>query len=142
MELSENRIFANQLLPIDLGGDFRTANDADDSDTGANGLQNFPVLATMTESASGATLIGTLTSLPNWGEQQQLGAHAEQAVQEPRTSWLFAEGSTGCFDLFYLLVNPGAAAAEVDVTFVRPAPQPPIVRHQPGGDTRALAAGR
>jgi CSLREA domain-containing protein len=43
-----NRIVGNRLLgnakpQIDLGDDGRTANDSDDSDTGANGLRNFPV---------------------------------------------------------------------------------------------------
>lgn len=41
--IGDNRIFANALLGIDLGGDGRTPNDPDDVDDGANGLQNFPV---------------------------------------------------------------------------------------------------
>jgi CSLREA domain-containing protein len=64
-----------------------------------------------------------------WGEQRELGAHAEQAVNEPRTSWYFGEGATGCFDLFYLLVNPGAAPADVEVTYALRAPAAPLVRH-------------
>lgn len=42
--ISRNRIFENQGLAIDLGGDGRTANDIGDLDTGANGLLNFPLL--------------------------------------------------------------------------------------------------
>ena len=58
-----NGIFSNTGLGIDLGGDGLTANDVDDSDTGANGLQNFPVLASVT---AGSTIIqGTITSAPN-----------------------------------------------------------------------------
>jgi hypothetical protein len=57
------------------------------------------------------------------------GAHAETAVAAPSTTWYLAEGSTsGDFVLFYLLQNPGAAAATVTVRFLRPAPQAPIDR--------------
>jgi CSLREA domain-containing protein len=71
----------------------------------------------------------TASRTMRWGERRELGAHAEQALSDPRTSWYFAEGATGCFDLFYLFVNPGATPAEVDVTFVRRAPETPLVKH-------------
>lgn len=62
-------------------------------------------------------------------DQRGYGAHAEAAVQAPERTWYVAEGSTaGRFDLFYLIQNPGAAATTVTVTYLRPAPYPPIVR--------------
>ena len=60
-----NSIFANYSLGIDLypGAFGVTANDFQDTDTGPNGLQNFPVLSAQV----GATtrVLGTLNSAPN-----------------------------------------------------------------------------
>jgi hypothetical protein len=51
-----------------------------------------------------------------------LGAgHASAGVPSPSTSWFFAEGATGdYFDLFYLIANPGASAAEVEGRYLLP----------------------
>jgi Tol biopolymer transport system component len=57
------------------------------------------------------------------------GSHAETSIARPATTWYLAEGSTGgSFDLFYLLQNPGDAAANVTVNYLLPAPQAPIVK--------------
>jgi CSLREA domain-containing protein len=70
-----NSIFSNVEQGIDLGDDGRTINDPDDpatpepdpdSDTGPNGLQNFPVLTSAKTSPNGTTTIkGTLNSQLN-----------------------------------------------------------------------------
>jgi Tol biopolymer transport system component len=57
------------------------------------------------------------------------GSHAETATTGPSTTAHFAEGAThGAFDLFYLLQNPANVPATATITYLRPAPQPPIVR--------------
>ena len=62
-----NSIFSNATLGIDLLSSipFVTPNDAGDADEGANHLQNFPVLSSITNVAGGTNVKGTLDSKPN-----------------------------------------------------------------------------
>jgi hypothetical protein len=64
LALHQNSIFANAGLGIDLGGDGVTANDDKDTDTGANNLQNFPVISSATVTGSTRNITGTLNSVP------------------------------------------------------------------------------
>jgi hypothetical protein len=59
-EIRANSIFSNDALGIDLGAVGITPNDPGDGDTGANRLQNFPVL----NRATPAAISGTLNSTP------------------------------------------------------------------------------
>ena len=57
------------------------------------------------------------------------GSHAETSVAAPLTTWYLAEGATtGGFNLFYLIQNPTAQPAAVQVQYLRPAPAAPIVK--------------
>ncbi len=74
---------------------------------------------------SSAALVSDRTM--SW-DATEYGAHAERASGAPSTSWFLAEGATGSFSLFYLLQNPGDAAATATVRFLRPSPLAPLDR--------------
>jgi len=65
MSFLGNSIHHNGLLGIDLGLDGITANDANDADTGVNGLQNFPVLTSATSNGISVTVGGTFDGAAN-----------------------------------------------------------------------------
>ncbi len=60
-----NNIYSNTGLGIDLGANGVTANDSGDGDSGANNLQNFPVLLSVVTNGTQVTLNGTLNSESN-----------------------------------------------------------------------------
>jgi parallel beta-helix repeat protein len=64
--ITVNSIYGNGGPGIDLAPAGVTANDAGDTDTGANGLQNFPLLSIVKVDGDGPPyLVGTLNSIPN-----------------------------------------------------------------------------
>lgn len=57
-----------------------------------------------------------------WDGPTAYGTSAERSLGAPSLTWYFAEGATHSgFDLFYLLQNPSDTAAEVDISYLRPA---------------------
>jgi hypothetical protein len=64
-QIRGNAIFSNTTLGIDLGFNGVTPNDAGDADTGANNLQNFPVVVSVSTGGGSTTAQGTLNSAPN-----------------------------------------------------------------------------
>lgn len=68
--VSNSAFYANTLaaqtgIGIDLGSNGVSSNDALDADTGANALQNFPVIASAVRSTAGVSLVGSLASKPS-----------------------------------------------------------------------------
>jgi hypothetical protein len=63
--ISGNSIYSNSALGIDLSPIGVTPNDPNDTDTGSNNLQNFPVVTSATSNGSTTTIQGTLNSTPN-----------------------------------------------------------------------------
>jgi len=66
-----NSIFNNGGLGIDLQGTGVTRNDLNDTDTGANNQQNYPILTSVSESAGNTLIQGLLNSTPNTNFQIQ-----------------------------------------------------------------------
>lgn len=65
-QVLSNRIISNYLAGINLGEDIvQNPNDAGDGDTGANGMQNYPVVTSAVRGASTTAVAGTLNSTPN-----------------------------------------------------------------------------
>jgi hypothetical protein len=60
-----NSIHSNSALGMDLGVNGVTPNDAGDADTGANELQNFPVISSASSTGSDTTIQGSLNSKPD-----------------------------------------------------------------------------
>ncbi|MGH9163233.1 MAG: carboxypeptidase regulatory-like domain-containing protein [Vicinamibacteraceae bacterium] len=61
-------------------------------------------------------------------DDRHYGRHESAGVATPQTAWWFTEGATGTFQLFYLLYNPGDAAANVTATYYRGGEQSPVTR--------------
>jgi len=79
--IQNNSIFANAGLGIDLGNNGITANDAGDPDTGANNLQNTPVLTTANVGPGNVTVAGTFNSIPSANFTLQFFANTPPGTQ-------------------------------------------------------------
>jgi hypothetical protein len=83
------------------------------------GLENA-AFSTVIESDEQVVVDRTMT----W-DGTGFGSHAETSIEQPSTLWYLAEGSTaGNFDLYYLLQNPNAGTAQVEITYLRPSGAP------------------
>ena len=134
-----NRILSNLInppgLPIDLAGDGSTLNDLGDADTGANNLQNYPVV-TGARTTGGSTIVdGALHSAPHSTFTLQFfGALAgvpQQKLLGTQTVVTDASGSA-TWQLSYpgtvLISSFGATATDADGNTSESRPANPHVR--------------
>ena len=131
-----NSIFANAGLGIDLqplgGTPGVTPNDTGDGDSGPNGLQNFPIPASVTTSLSGVTVSGTLNSVP--GTAFELDFYSNTVCdpsglgegEEFVGSWMVTTdgGGNGVFTATSLGVGPDSDGDGVPNAFAATATDP------------------
>ncbi len=87
--INRNSIFSSTDIGIDLGvdsvtpNDFPPASDPPDQDTGANGLQNHPILSSVTDLNPGTQITGSLQSTPNSVFRVEFFANSSRSIQHP-----------------------------------------------------------
>ena len=86
--IRHNSIFGNDSLGIDLGANRVTPNDSLDSDTGPNGLQNFPIIDSVVVTSSSTKIYGRLDAKPN---QRYT---VDFFTNDSADTWHFGEGET------------------------------------------------
>jgi hypothetical protein len=95
--ITGDSFYKNGGLPIDLAPAGATANDQGDADTGANGLQNFPLLSNVKTAPSGlTTFTGTLNSTPNtrFNLEFFLSGPCDQSRHQEEDSYLISYSVT------------------------------------------------
>ena len=129
--LSANSIFSNDQIGIDLNNNGVTLNDVGDGDTGANNLQNFPVLTSAVASGSGVSVQGTLSSIPNTAFQVEILADGADPSG-------FGEGATPLIVLN--VTTNGAGSATFTTEVLSAANMFTATATDPGGNTSEFSA--
>lgn len=119
-----NSIFSNSGLGIDLGtvGGISTGvtpNDPNDADLGANNLQNFPVITTVSSNANNTTILGSLNSTPN---TTFLIDFYSNAAVDPS-----GNGEGGLYFATTPVTTNASGNATIDVTFPTPLPSGRVI---------------
>ena len=92
--ISRNSIHSNVGIGIDLNGDGITANDDDDSDTGANNLQNYPVLETATLVGDDIAITGRFTGVSDGDFYVEFFGNTDPEGAEAREGRIFLGSTT------------------------------------------------
>ncbi len=109
--ISRNSIYANGRLGIDLGRNLVTLNDANDADTGANDLLNFPMLSKLTSASGNLTITGCApagASVELFEADVSVGGKATPGDNKQGKSKDYGEGQT------YLANFVEGSAADTD----------------------------
>ncbi len=130
-----NIIHSNGGLGIDLGSDGVTANDDGDPDTGANRLQNYPVLTIAYTSGTSTPIRGTLSSTPSTSFYLQFYANT---AADPTG---YGEGDTWLDSTTVTTDTEGDASFAVTVTpSVSVGAQVSATATNPNGNTSEFSA--
>jgi parallel beta-helix repeat protein len=118
--ISQNRIFTNGLLGIDLGDDGVTPNDLGDPDPGQNLLQNYPVITSATTAGADVLVNGTLNSTPNQTFRLEIFGNAV-CDREGQTYLGFTDVTTdgsgnAAFSVLVPSSGPGVTATATNLT--------------------------
>ena len=133
-----NTMYGNNGPSIDLGEDGLTPNDPGDTDTGANNLQNFPIIKSVVHGASTTEILGKLDSTSS--TTFDLDFYSNPACARFPRELLQAQGylglgqattnASGHADFDITLPVPTEAGARITATAT-----------DPGGDTSELSQG-
>lgn len=111
--ISHNSIYANGRLGIDLGRNLVTLNDANDADTGANNLLNFPILSDISTTGGNITLKGCApagATVELFEADVSAGGAATPGVNKQGKTQDYGEGQT------YLTSFVEGSASDTDST--------------------------
>ncbi|HYC58411.1 MAG TPA: Calx-beta domain-containing protein [Thermoanaerobaculia bacterium] len=114
--INANSIHSNGSLGIDLNTNGVTPNDAGDGDSGANNLQNYPVLASALVTGGSTTVSGSLVSSPNTSFLVEVFSNVagdpsgfgEGQVLIGNTTLTTNAGGNATFNLTLAAVTPGS----------------------------------
>jgi CSLREA domain-containing protein len=103
-----NLISGNAGIAIDLGGDGASANDGGDSDSGANNLQNSPVITAVERSGGNVIISASVTSKPSTSYSFEFFSAAAAGPGGRGVSEVFLGGQSA--------VSNGSGVANVSLT--------------------------
>ncbi|HZI60435.1 MAG TPA: Calx-beta domain-containing protein [Pyrinomonadaceae bacterium] len=130
-----NSIFGNNGLGIDLDASGVSPNDLNDPDVGANNLQNFPVINTVSSNGSSTTILGSLNSTPN--TTFQIDFYSNAAVDPS------GHGEGALFFSTTSVTTNASGNASIDVTFPIALPSGRVISAtatDPNGNTSEFSA--
>jgi len=132
-QIRGNSIHDNAVNGLDLGGDGVNANDVGDADTGPNNLQNFPLIATVSNGAT-TELTGFLHSTPSTSFQLDFFANACSRFPHD-----FLQGETYIGSTVVVTDGNGDTAFDAVVGASSPGDRISMTATSPGGDTSELS---
>jgi hypothetical protein len=132
-QIRGNSIHDNAVNGLDLGGDGVNPNDVGDADTGPNNLQNFPLIATVSNGAT-TELTGFLHSTPSTSFQLDFFANACSRFPHD-----FLQGETYIGSTVVVTDGNGDTAFDAVVGASSPGDRISMTATSPGGDTSELS---